>query len=137
MTPFTFLARYSLELKGLLRIVAGLLFLSHGLVKLLGFPEGAPPGLQPAFSLLWLAGVIEVVTGILITIGLFSRPAAFLASGEMAIAYWGFHAGKGLFPIVNMGEGAILYCFLFLYFAASGPGALGVEKLPERKRPFS
>jgi putative oxidoreductase len=137
MTFFNFLARYSLELKGLLRIVAGLLFLSHGLVKLFGFPEGAAPGPQDAFTLLWFAGLIEIVAGALIALGLFSRPAAFVASGEMAIAYWGFHAGKSLFPIVNMGEAAILYCFLFLYFAASGPGALGLEKLPERKRPFS
>ncbi|HKT16029.1 MAG TPA: DoxX family protein [Allosphingosinicella sp.] len=137
MTFFNLLARYRRHLQGVLRIVAGLLFLSHGLAKLFGFPAGAAPGQQPLFTLLGAAGAIELVAGILITIGLFSRQAAFIASGEMAVAYWAFHAGDGFFPIVNMGETAILYCFLFLFFAAAGPGAFGIEGTQQRTRPFS
>lgn len=137
MTFFNLLARYRRHVQGLLRIVAGLLFLSHGVAKLFGFPPGAAPGQQPLFSLLGLAGTIELVAGALIAIGLFSRPAAFIASGEMAIAYWTFHARDGFFPIVNMGEPAILYCFLFLFFAAAGPGAFSVDGTPRRPHPFS
>jgi putative oxidoreductase len=137
MTFFNLLARYKRHLQGMLRIVAGLLFLSHGLVKLFGFPPGAAPGQQPMFSLLGLAGAIELATGALLTLGLFSRPAAFIASGEMAIAYWSFHAGKGFFPVLNMGEAAILYCFLFLFLAAAGPGAFSLDGMPKRQRSFS
>lgn len=104
------------------------MFLSHGLVKLIGFPPGAPPGVQPTMSLLWIAGLIEVVTGGLITVGWFTRYAAFIASGEMAVAYWMFHGSKGFFPVANMGEAAVLYCFLFLYFVAAGPGAWSIDR---------
>lgn len=110
-----------------LRIMTALLFLAHGLVKLFGFPEGAMPGQQEVLTLLGIAGVIEVVTGILILVGWFTRPAAFIASGEMAVAYWMFHGSKGFFPILNMGEGAILFCFIFLYLVFAGPGALSVD----------
>jgi putative oxidoreductase len=112
---------------GALRIIAGLLFLAHGLVKMFGFPEGAQPGQQALFTLLGAAGAIEVVTGILIALGLFTRFAAFIASGEMAVAYWMFHGSAGFYPILNGGEGAILYCFLFLYFVFSGPGAWSLD----------
>jgi putative oxidoreductase len=110
-----------------LRIMTALLFLGHGLVKLFGFPEGAMPGQQEIASLLGIAGVIEVVTGILILAGWFTRPAAFIASGEMAVAYWMFHGSKGFFPVLNAGEPAILFCFVFLYFVFAGPGALSVD----------
>ena len=110
-----------------LRIMTALLFLGHGLVKLFGFPEGAMPGPQEIASLLGIAGIIEVVTGILILVGWFTRPAAFIASGEMAVAYWMFHGSKGFFPILNNGEGAILFCFIFLYFVFAGPGAWSVD----------
>ena len=125
---FASLSRYEPRVRGILRIVAGLMFLSHGLVKLLGFPEGAPPGQQPPMSLLWAAGLMEIVTGGLITIGWFTRLAALIASGEMAVAYWMVHGSKSIYPVANMGEAAVLYCFLFLYFVTAGPGAWSVDR---------
>jgi putative oxidoreductase len=122
------LSRYQPHLLALLRIFAGLLFLAHGLVKLFGFPAGAEPGQVPLVSLFGLGGVIELVTGALIALGLFTRPAAFLAAGQMAVAYWMFHAPSGFLPIVNGGELAIVYCFLFLYIAAAGPGAFSLDR---------
>ena len=120
-------ARLSPSLLALLRIVSGLLFLEHGLVKLIGFPAGAMPGPQPLVGLLGLAGVIELVTGVFIALGLFTGPAAILASGEMAFAYWTAHAPRSPFPAVNGGDAAILFCFLFLYLAAAGPGAWSLD----------
>ena len=110
-----------------LRIMTALLFIGHGLVKLFGFPEGAMPGQQEIASLLGIAGAIEVVTGTLILIGWFTRPAAFIASGEMAVAYWMMHGSKAFLPILNAGEGAILFCFIFLYLVFAGPGAWSVD----------
>ena len=110
-----------------LRIMTALLFIGHGLVKLIGFPEGAMPGQQEIASLLGVAGVIEVVTGGLILVGWFTRPAAFLASGQMAVAYWMMHGSKSFFPILNAGEAAILFCFIFLYLVFAGPGAWSVD----------
>ena len=121
--------RYAPLLLGLLRIVAGLLFLSHGLVKLFGFPPGAQPGPQALFTMFGIGGVIELVAGTLIALGLFTRVAAFVASGEMAVAYWMFHAPNGFYPAANGGDAAILYCFLFLYLVAAGPGALALDNL--------
>lgn len=111
-----------------LRIVAGLLFLAHGVVKLFGFPEGAEPGQVPLMSLLGVGAVIELVTGSLILLGLFVRPAAFLASGTMAVAYWMFHAPSSPYPAVNGGDAAILFCFIFLYLAAAGGGAWQLKR---------
>jgi putative oxidoreductase len=128
MAWFNSLSRFQPHLLGLLRIVAGLLFLAHGLVKLFGFPAGAQPGVVPLASLAGAAGVIELVAGGLILIGLFTRPAAFIASGQMAVAYWMAHGSQGLFPILNGGELAILYCFTFLYIAAAGPGAFALDR---------
>lgn len=128
-------SRYAPHLLGLLRIVAGLLFLGHGLVKLFGYPPGAQPGLQPLASLLGAAGVIETIAGILIALGLLTRIAAFIASGEMAVAYWSFHAPNSVFPAVNGGDAAILFCFLFLYLAAAGPGAPSVDAALRRPGP--
>ncbi len=128
MALFERLSRYQPHLLALLRIVAGLLFLSHGLVKLFGFPEGAMPGQMPLLSLMGVGAVIEVATGALLVLGLFTRPAAFIASGEMAVAYWMFHAPAGFYPILNQGELAALYSFLFLYVAAAGPGAFSLDK---------
>ena len=124
---FSALSRYQPQLLGLLRIVAGLLFLAHGVVKLFGFPPGAMPGVQDPMTLLGVAAIIELVAGALILIGLFTRPAAFVASGEMAVAYWYMHAKSSLYPAVNGGDAAILYCFLFLYLVAAGPGAFSVD----------
>jgi putative oxidoreductase len=124
---FSAMSRYQPQLLGLLRIVAGLLFLAHGVVKMFGFPPGAMPGVQDPTTLLGVAGIIELVVGGLIVIGLFTRPAAFIASGEMAVAYWMMHGPQSPYPVLNMGEGAILFCFIFLYLAAAGPGAISID----------
>jgi putative oxidoreductase len=122
---FTWLSRWQPQLLALLRIVVGLLFLEHGLSKFFGFPVPFP--VHPLPPLLVAAGAIEVAAGALVTLGLFTRLAAFIASGEMAIAYWTQHFPKGPWPAANMGEGAILFCFIFLYLAAAGPGAWSVD----------
>jgi putative oxidoreductase len=121
------LGRYSPYLYALLRIVAGFLFFQHGLPKLFGgFGRPAPAEL---FSQMGLAGIIEVVGGALISIGLFTSPVAFIASGEMAVAYFQAHAPRGFWPVTNGGELAALYCFVFLYFAAVGSGRWSVDSL--------
>ena len=124
---FTWLQRWQPQLLAILRVVVGLLFVEHALIKLAGFPPGGKPGLQEVGSFLWIAGVIELVTGALVTLGLFIRLAAFIAAGEMAVAYWMVHAKMGFYPAVNMGEAAILFCFVFLYLAAAGPGAWSID----------
>ena len=121
------LGRYSPYLYALLRIVAGLLFAQHGLQKLFGW-LGAQ-GAVELMSQMGAAGIIELVGGTLIAIGLFTSPVAFIASGEMAFAYFMAHAPKGFWPIMNGGELAVLYCFLFLYFAAVGSGRWSVDSL--------
>ena len=121
------LGRYSPYLYALLRIVAGLLFAQHGLQKLFGW-LGAK-GAVELMSLMGAAGIIEVVGGTLIAIGLFTSPVAFIASGEMAFAYFMAHAPQGFWPIMNGGELAALYCFVFLYFAAVGSGKWSVDAL--------
>jgi putative oxidoreductase len=121
------LGRYSPYLYALLRIVAGLLFVQHGLQKLFGW-LGAK-GAVELMSQMGAAGIIEVVGGTLISIGLFTSPVAFLASGEMAVAYFQQHAPRNLWPIMNGGELAVLYCFVFLYFAAVGSGRWSVDAL--------
>ena len=110
-----------------LRIVAGLLFLAHGVIKLFGFPAGAEPGQQELLSLFGIGGVIELITGLLLILGLFTRPAAFIASGQMAVAYWMFHFPSSPYPAVNGGDAAILYCFIFLYIFTAGPGAWSID----------
>jgi putative oxidoreductase len=123
---FTLLSRFQPQLLAMLRIIAGLLFLEHGLSKFLGFPVPFP--MHPLAPLFLAAGVVELVGGFLVTIGLFTRIAAFLASGEMAIAYWTQHVPNGGFwPLANKGEAAILFCFIFLYIAAAGAGAWGID----------
>jgi putative oxidoreductase len=115
----SFMRRFDGETYALLRIVAGLLFLWHGTQKLFGFP--APPPDAPAF-VIYVAGGIELVGGVLVMIGLFTRWAAFLCSGLMASAYWMAHGTNHLFPLINKGELAALYCFVFLFIAARGGG---------------
>jgi putative oxidoreductase len=112
---------------GVLRIATALLFLQHGTAKLFGFPHVARFDKLELVSLLGFAGVIEVVGGVLLLLGLFTRPVAFILSGQMAIAYFLVHAKSGLFPILNQGELAALYCFVFLYLAAAGGGAFGLD----------
>ncbi|MBV8107915.1 MAG: DoxX family protein [Hyphomicrobiales bacterium] len=129
------LAPYGLSV---LRIVTGLLFVEHGMQKVFDFPPSGH-GAVPLFSLIGFAGSLELVGGFLILIGLFTRPAAFILAGEMAVAYWTVHAAKSFFPAVNSGDAAILFCFLFLYFVVAGGGAwsLGVVLKSdfERHRP--
>jgi putative oxidoreductase len=117
------------RLLAVLRIIAALLFLEHGLVKVLGFPPGAAPGAQPLLSFFGIAGLIETVGGWLLLIGLFTRPVAFLLAGEMAVGYFMVHAPLGFFPAINAGDAAILFCFIFLYLAAAGPGAWSVDEM--------
>ena len=113
---------------GVLRIMSGLLFLAHGTQKFLGFPEGKMAGMGLALDNPGAyAGIIELVAGALIALGLFTRPAAFIASGTMAAAYFIGHAPQNFWPVNNMGDAAILYCFVFLYFVFAGPGRLSVS----------
>jgi putative oxidoreductase len=118
------------HLLSILRIMAALLLLQHGTQKLLGFPPLPPGRSAPEFlTLIWFAGAIELVGGVLLAIGLFSRATAFILSGELAFAYWLSHASRGFYPILNAGELAALYCFVFLYLAAAGPGPWSLDRL--------
>lgn len=122
-----FLDKWQPQLLGVLRIVSGLLFLEHGTSKLLHFPHVAMfDGKLP--PLIMIAGAIELVGGALVTVGLFTRYAAFIMSGEMAVAYFMAHQPKSFFPAINGGEDAILLCFIFLYLAAAGPGSWSLNK---------
>jgi putative oxidoreductase len=123
--------------RALLRIVTGLLFMQHGLQKLFGLlaNPSRPPMPAPApFTKFWIAGVLEVFGGALIVLGLFTRPVAFLLSGEMAVAYFTVHTKRGFFPILNGGEVVVLYCFIYLYFVASGAGAYSLDGWWSRRR---
>ena len=123
------LDRWSPQALAALRIVTALLFIAHGAQKLFGFPappEGGMPGL---FSLFGIGAVLELIGGVLILLGLFTRPVAFILAGEMAVAYWMFHAPQSVYPVLNGGDAAILYCFVFLYIAAAGGGSWSVDRL--------
>ena len=112
----------------ILRIVAAVLFFEHGLQKLFGFPPRPDGGSAPEImSLIGAAGVLELVGGALLIVGLFTRPVALLLSGEMAFAYWMAHAPKSVFPLLNGGDSAILYCFVFLYIFFAGPGPWSLD----------
>jgi putative oxidoreductase len=121
------LNRYSPHALSVLRIVTALLFIAHGTQKLFAFPAGRMPGPVDYFSLMGLAGVLEVFGGIAILVGLFTRPVAFVLSGLMAVAYWMAHAPASVYPVNNGGDAAILFCFVFLYLVFSGPGAWSVD----------
>lgn len=128
-----FLARYSEYTYALLRIVSGLMFLMHGTQKHLGWPAGR--NTVELFSRSGSAGAIEIVTGIMVLLGLYASPAAFLASGTMAFAYFLAHyAPEQFWPIQNRGELAALYCFLFLYIASRGSGAFSIDALRRKRR---
>ena len=123
------LATWTPRLLGILRIIAGFLYLQHGTAKLFGAPHVAMfDGLQ-VLSLMGVAGILELVGGALLLLGLFTRPVAFILSGQMAAAYFMAHAPQGFLPILNGGELAVLYSFIFLYFAAAGGGAFSLDEL--------
>ena len=123
----SFYAVWTPRILGILRIVTAFLFLQHGTAKLFGMPHIAMFDDLQLFSLIGLAGVLELVGGLLVLIGLFTRPTAFVLSGMMAVAYFMAHATKGLLPILNQGELAVMYCLVFLYFAVAGAGAFSID----------
>ena len=130
------LSRWQPQLLALLRIMAALLFMEHGTAKLLHFPVPQPGVPDPLPTILVAAAIIETVGGVLVTLGLFTRLAAFIMSGEIAIGYFMFHFPKSFWPLLNMGEAAILYCFIFLYIAAAGPGAWALDNARLRNAPI-
>jgi putative oxidoreductase len=116
------------RLLSVLRIIVGFLFIAHGSQKLFGFPPGQRAGTPALLSLAGVAGILEFFGGLLILVGLFTRPVAFILSGQMAVAYFMVHAPRGFWPIVNGGELAVLYCFTFLYLAAAGGGPWSLDR---------
>ncbi|HXQ68289.1 MAG TPA: DoxX family protein [Alphaproteobacteria bacterium] len=126
MANFGAFEKWSPCMLAVVRIVAALLFLEHGTAKLLGFPPSPNPG--PAlFSLLGIQGVIEIVGSLLVLVGLWTRPVAFILAGDMAVAYFMVHFPRSFFPLLNAGDAAILYCFLFLYLFFAGGGPLSLD----------
>lgn len=123
-----FLAPWTPQLLSVLRVISGLLLLQHGTTKYLNFPEGQMNNASP-LTMGGFAGILELVGGVLLVIGLFTRPVAFILSGTMAAAYFIAHAPQGFFPLLNGGELAVLYCFVFLFLAAAGGGAWSVDRL--------
>jgi putative oxidoreductase len=126
------LDRYAPYALALLRVVAALIFMEHGTQKLFGFPAPPEGGLPPAGSLFWMGAWLELVGGVLLLPGLFTRPVAFIVSGEMAVAYWMFHAPASPYPVLNGGDAAILYTFVFLLLVFTGPGAWSLDGLRRR-----
>jgi putative oxidoreductase len=125
-------ANWTPYLLSILRIVAALLFFEHGTQKLFGYPPGPPYTGFLNFSMLGIAGMLEFFGGALLLIGLFTRPTAFIVSGEMAVAYFRAHGPRNFFPILNMGEITVMLCFVFLYLAAAGGGPWSLDRLRSR-----
>lgn len=125
----TLYLHWSPRLLSVLRIVTAFLFIQHGSMKLLGFPPSEAFAGLKLFSLIGFAGVLELFGGLLVLLGLFTRLAAFILSGEMAFAYFIAHAPQGLYPILNRGELAVLYCFVFLYLSAAGAGMWSIDRI--------
>jgi putative oxidoreductase len=126
-------AKLTPYLLSVLRIVAALLFFEHGTQKLFGYPPGQPYTGFPNFSLLGIAGMLEVAGGFLVLIGLFTRPVAFILSGEMAVGYFRAHYPRSFFPVNNAGEITVMLCFFFLYLSAAGAGVWSVDRLRKHK----
>jgi putative oxidoreductase len=126
-----FLKPYADQMLSVLRIMSSLLFLQHGTSKYLSFPLTKASGASP-MTMSGAAGLIELVGGTLLVLGLFTRPVAFIMSGTMAVAYFYAHHPRGFFPILNMGELAVLNCFVFLYIAVAGGGAWNIDRLRSR-----
>jgi len=118
---------YAPHFLSVLRIVAALLFIAHGTAKYFGFPAVGMPTPSP-FSIVGVAGLIEIIGGLLVLIGFYTRAAAFIMSGEMAVAYFTAHLPHGFLPIVNRGESAVLFCFVFLYLVFAGPGVWSIDE---------
>ena len=131
---FAWLSRLQPQMLAVLRIVTALLLIEHGTMKLFHFPAAMMPGPLP--PLLLAAASIEIVAGVLVTVGLFTRLAAFILSGENAVAYFMVHFPKTFWPTLNQGEVAILFCFVFLYIAAAGPGAWSIDSARLRRPPI-
>jgi putative oxidoreductase len=128
------LSRYAPVFLSVLRIVAAVIFFEHGTVKLFGWPAPGPASGAPAmFTLYWFAAWIEIIGSILLFLGVCARPVAFIMSGEMAVAYFLSHNPKNLYPIVNGGDAAILYCFVFLYIFFAGPGPIALSEMWKKK----
>ena len=125
----SFYAQWSPRMLSILRIVAALLFMAHGTLKLFGFPAAQQATTPPLLSLFGIGGLLEFFGGLLILLGLFTRPAAFILAGEMAVAYFLVHAPNGFWPLINKGELAALYCFIFLYLAVAGGGSWSIDHL--------
>lgn len=132
--PFVALTRWAPYLRSVLRIVAAFLFMAHGTQKLFGFPVLQPRDPASLASLQGAAGILEVFGGLLLLLGLWTRPVAFVLAGQMAFAYFYAHASRNVWPILNGGELAALYCFLFLYLAAAGGGPIGIDGLRGKGR---
>jgi putative oxidoreductase len=131
---FSTFGSWSARLRSLLRMVAAFLFMAHGTQKLFAWPVSEPQNPASLFSLAGLAGVLESFGGLLLLLGLFTQPVAFVLAGEMAVAYFKAHASRGFWPILNHGELAVLYCFLFLYFATAGGGPWSIDALRGKSR---
>jgi putative oxidoreductase len=127
------------QLRSVLRIVAAFMFILAGTSKLFAFPVGMPPDNSTAefMTQTWIGGVLEAFGGLLLLLGLFTRPVAFLLAGEMAVAYFQFHAPNSFWPTVNGGVSAVLYCFIWLYLSAAGPGPWSVDAMRRRPSPAS
>jgi putative oxidoreductase len=124
------------QMRSMLRIVAAFIFMLSGTMKLFAFPAGIPPdgGTASLMTQVGIGGILEVFGGGLLLLGLFTRPVAFILSGEMAVAYFQFHYPQGFWPVMNGGIPAVLYCFLWLYFSAAGPGPWSVDERGGRGR---
>lgn len=133
--PTDTLAAWSPRALALLRIVAALLFIAHGTMKLFNFPAGETPMSVELFSLMGLAGILETFGGLLLLVGLFTRPVAFVLAGQMAVAYFMAHWPQSFYPALNGGDAAILFCFVFLYFVFAGPGAWSADEFRTARSP--
>ena len=127
-------AAWAPRVLSILRIIAALLLLQHGLSKFFGFPGPMPAGGAPKmFALLWFAGIIEIVGSVLLALGIFTRPVAFILAGHLAFVYFIGHVPRGLFPMNNGGNLAILYCFVFFYIAFAGGGPWSIDAMRGKK----
>jgi putative oxidoreductase len=130
----SFFAKWSPRVLSILRIVVALLFMTHGAQKLFGFPAPLQGGAPPLMSLFGVSGILEFFGGLLVLLGLFTRPVAFILAGEMAVAYFKMHASAGFWPLLNQGEAAVLYCYVFLYLSVAGGGSWSLDRQVRRGR---